>query len=244
MSSAPAKNVSENLLKRGEQPKRGGQAHFAPKTPQNEPVPSGFRIGCKLGRNPFSTACVRPGALPFLFPDGMTATHLIERLSKSGWQGQIVGPHGSGKTTLLHSLLPRLREHRRVEWFTLNSNQRRLPLSRRDRIRWDNSVAVVVDGYEQLSRWQRLSLRLHCKRRGVGLLATSHSDVGLATIHSTKTSCETTMQLVRVLLSNSELYLVQNRVHEIFQRCQGNVRETLFNLYDLYESQQLNRLRS
>jgi len=33
------KNLSENL------PKRGGQAHFAPKTPQNEPVPGGFRIG-------------------------------------------------------------------------------------------------------------------------------------------------------------------------------------------------------
>jgi len=35
------KKLSENL------PKRGGQAHFAPKTPQNEPVPGGFPIGSK-----------------------------------------------------------------------------------------------------------------------------------------------------------------------------------------------------
>ena len=26
-------------------PRRGGQAHFAPRAPQNEPVPAGFRIG-------------------------------------------------------------------------------------------------------------------------------------------------------------------------------------------------------
>jgi len=38
-TAEPSKNLSENLLK------RGGQAHFAPKTPQNEPVPGGFRIG-------------------------------------------------------------------------------------------------------------------------------------------------------------------------------------------------------
>jgi len=35
------KKLSENLKK------RGGQAHFAPKTPQNEPVPGGFRIRSK-----------------------------------------------------------------------------------------------------------------------------------------------------------------------------------------------------
>jgi len=35
------KNLSENFLK------RGGKAHFAPETPQNEPVPGGFRIGSK-----------------------------------------------------------------------------------------------------------------------------------------------------------------------------------------------------
>ncbi len=35
------KSLSQNLAR------RGGQAHFAPKTPQNEPVPDGFGIGSK-----------------------------------------------------------------------------------------------------------------------------------------------------------------------------------------------------
>ena len=37
----PTKSLSQNLAR------RGGQAHFAPKTPQNEPVPDGFGIGSK-----------------------------------------------------------------------------------------------------------------------------------------------------------------------------------------------------
>jgi hypothetical protein len=42
-----SKRLSENRLT------RGGQAHFAPKTPQNEPVPDGFRIASKRrGRIP------------------------------------------------------------------------------------------------------------------------------------------------------------------------------------------------
>jgi hypothetical protein len=38
-SQADAKNLSQN------RPQRGGQAHFTPKTPQNEPVPDGSGIG-------------------------------------------------------------------------------------------------------------------------------------------------------------------------------------------------------
>jgi hypothetical protein len=34
-----AESLSQNLAR------RRGQAHFAPKTPQNEPVPDGFGIG-------------------------------------------------------------------------------------------------------------------------------------------------------------------------------------------------------
>jgi len=41
--SVSSKNLSENFLK------RGGQAHLAPKTSQNEPVPGRFRIGSKRG---------------------------------------------------------------------------------------------------------------------------------------------------------------------------------------------------
>lgn len=189
-------------------------------------------------RNPFSTALVRPGALPFLFPDDVTAASLIERLAENCWRGQIVGPHGSGKTTLLHGLIPFLREHRRVEVLALNSDQRRLPMSRGVRRRWDKGTTVIIDGYEQLSRGQRMGLRMGCRRRGCGLLVTSHADVGLPTIYATTTSCETVQQLVQLLMAGLDSQVILNRVGKIFRASEGNVRETFFQLYDLYESQQ------
>jgi len=55
------KYLSENLLK------RGGRAHFAPKTPQSEPVHGGFRIGSKpttfINRRKFMHGCAATGAL-------------------------------------------------------------------------------------------------------------------------------------------------------------------------------------
>ena len=41
--------ISSKILSQN-RPQRGGQAHFAPKTPQNEPVPDGSGLGC-VGRS-------------------------------------------------------------------------------------------------------------------------------------------------------------------------------------------------
>lgn len=188
--------------------------------------------------NPFSTAFVRPGALPYLFPEGITAPSLMERLASNGWCGQIVGPHGSGKSTLLHCLLPLIREQRNVEWFTLASGQRRLPVAR---LRWNKNTLVAIDGYEQLSWWERTSLRIGCRRRGFGLLVTSHSAAGLPTIFTTRTSPRTTQRLAGILLEQSDRRLGDDQVQAAYDACRGNVRETFFLLYDLYQSRCSNR---
>jgi len=65
--------------------------------------------------------------------------------------------------------------------------------------------------------------------------------MGFATIFTTTSSCETTRQLVEDLMETSNLRLGNEQVSEVFEECQGNVRETFFKLYDLYESQRLNR---
>jgi energy-coupling factor transporter ATP-binding protein EcfA2 len=192
-------------------------------------------------RNPFSTARVRPGALPYQFPADTSAKSLIDKLAEQDWRGQIIGPHGSGKSTLLHSLVPLMREQRRVEWFTLSSSQRRLPVSREVQLGWSNSTVVVVDGYEQLSWRHRRRLRIRCRQRDCGLLVTSHSDAGFPTIYTTTASCETTQQLVQVLVSGSDRHPAELQIKTAFQACEGNVRETFFKLYDFYESQRLNR---
>ena len=55
--------------------------------------------------NPFSASRIRPDAAAFLFPPGQNVEDLVERLRRSHWRGQIVGPHGSGKSTLLSAIL-------------------------------------------------------------------------------------------------------------------------------------------
>ena len=59
--------------------------------------------------NPFSTRFTRPGAIPFLFEEPLTAEFIIHRFNANNWLAQIVGPHGSGKTTLVRGLEPELR---------------------------------------------------------------------------------------------------------------------------------------
>lgn len=50
--------------------------------------------------NPFSTTFIRPGAIPFLFPNDQTIQDVVRQLAATDWWGQIIGPHGTGKSTL------------------------------------------------------------------------------------------------------------------------------------------------
>ncbi len=187
--------------------------------------------------NPFSTRYVQPGSVEFLFTAGDGAEQLVERLRGSGWWGQITGPHGAGKTTLLHSLQPRLRQAgRKLEWLTLHGGQRQLPDSLgAGWISWDSHVLVIVDGYEQLGWLARWRLKRQCRRAGSGLLVTSHTDVGLPSIFQVRPSLPIVQQLVSQLLDEQSGIVGSDEVAERFQTWNGNVREVLFALYDLYE---------
>ena len=133
--------------------------------------------------NPFASRWVQPGALPYLFPAGESMQMLLERLQINNWWGQIVGPHGSGKSTLLASLLPEMeRFGRKPRLVALHDGQRRLPSAMMQWIgqeRKGQNQILIIDGYEQLSYWSRFRLKHHCRRLGMGLLATSHHSVGL-----------------------------------------------------------------
>ncbi len=108
--------------------------------------------------NPFATCWTRPGALPFRFADGQSAELLVAKLADQGWWGAIVGPHGSGKSSLLESLKPAIEEaERRVIAIALRDGQRRLPPYFFEACEGSRSLAVI-DGYEQLGRWERLKL--------------------------------------------------------------------------------------
>ena len=69
----------------------------------------------------------------------------------------------------------------------------------------------LIDGYEQLSRWNRFCLQRRCKRWGHGLLVTAHSDVGLPELYRTGVTVETAVRVAR------EAVRVDMATYESFQ---------------------------
>ncbi len=211
--------------------------------------------------NPFATSFVRPGKTPFLFPPGEDADALVRRLQDCGWWGQITGQHGAGKSTLLHTLrAPLERAGREICWLTLRQGQRRLEISSQQRAAWSSQTLVIVDGFEQLPWWRRWRLKRWVKRGGAGLLVTAHSNVNLPQLLHVETSLETALQVVEGLLSqHRESLQLQapsgqadnsappgeisaDAIKNSFIQHNGNIREMLFTLYDLYEQQRISGL--
>ena len=207
----------------------------------------------ETSENPFCTRRVRPGAIPFLFPPGEDAEMLVERLQRNGWRGEIIGAHGSGKSALLATLIPAIqRAGRHAALVELHDGQRRLP---RDcpnfRVGENGAVpldaafsaplVLVVDGYEQLSRWRRFLLKRRCRRRGWGLLATAHNSVGLPELCRTAATPAVAEQIVGRLLIGQASPFAPSELAECLARRGGNLRETLFDLYDLYEQRRTSR---
>lgn len=194
--------------------------------------------------NPFSTSRVRPGAMPYLFltgesAAGESAAALVDRLAAAGWRGEIIGPHGCGKSTLLASLLPELAQHGRPTLaITLHAGQRTLPHSWSQLATSPPASVIVVDGYEQTSRWTRWRLARLCRRHGFGLLVTSHQPTGLPTLATLQPNLATCQRVVKLLLANRpelQQVVTPQTIAEAFQSSRGNLRETLFRLYDIAE---------
>ena len=188
--------------------------------------------------NPFSASCVRPGAIDYLFADGASAGQIVDRLRAYCWRGAIIGPHGSGKSTLLKTLAPALAERKIVE---LELRSRPNPnhalaefLRTRKDASGDNDL-IVVDGYEQLGYWSRWKLRRYCRRHKAGLLVTAHRPCSLPTLLTTSTNLQTARQIVRRILPAGDATITDDDVAACFRAQQGNMRETLFALYDIYQ---------
>ncbi len=194
------------------------------------------------GENPFCTRRIRPGALAYCFPPGATVEDLIDRLRRNSWLGEIVGPHGSGKSTLLSAILPAIEQAgRRPVLFELHDAERRLPGEWKSKIALPGLSAqavVVVDGYEQLSKWSRFLLKRYCRRRRLGLLVTSHVSAGLPEVYRTSSSPEMARQVVDQLMQNVNIKISAGVVAELFDKHGGNIREMLFDLYDTFEQRQ------
>jgi len=192
--------------------------------------------------NPFATRFTRPGAIAFIFPPGITAESLVDRLESYAWRGQIIGPHGAGKTSLLHALCPELeRRGRSNAWISLRDGQRTLPGGALPGMPIDRPCQVIVDGYEQLTWWTRWRFNRQCKKHGWGLLVTAHASVGLPTVFEVQPQLQVLQQIARQLAATSSWQIADSEIAELFDRTGRNIRESLFELYDAYQRQNPSR---
>jgi hypothetical protein len=191
-------------------------------------------------QNPFSTRCVRPDAFPYLFPSETAPADLLDRYRAMAWRGEIVGPHGSGKSCLVQALIPLLENAgRRILRYPVGAG----PAAEASRS-WPAgpltpATHVIIDGYEQLSPFRQARWRWTTWRIGAGLLVTSHRSVGLPRLWTTTTSVELAERIVRQLLRPySDAAVSRAEIESAFARHQGNLREVLMDLYDVYEARQ------
>jgi energy-coupling factor transporter ATP-binding protein EcfA2 len=187
--------------------------------------------------NPFATRFIRPGASPFLFLDDDSAEAIVERLKANRWRGQIIGEHGSGKSTLVATLVPLMEAAgKSIVLIKIGPGERRLPEI--DKSSLLPTTELIVDGYEQLSWWSRWKLRWLIWRSGAGLVVTSHANVGLPTVYVTKSSEEVASAVVSKLLANEGAPISSSEITDAYRAAGGNVRETLFRLFDVYQQRQ------
>jgi ABC-type branched-subunit amino acid transport system ATPase component len=185
--------------------------------------------------NPFATCWTRPGAIPFHFQTGETASSLIAKLAAHNWRATIIGPHGSGKTTLLESLKPTLiAAGRSVHTVSLQNGQRRLPPLPSHQ---GSNFLLVIDGYEQLSRLERIEILSWSYLTRIGLLVTSHARTFLPTLIRLAPNLALVEELVADLSAKVSTTITPADV-AASHACHGsNVREILFDLYDRHEQQ-------
>jgi hypothetical protein len=192
------------------------------------------------GGNPFATCRVRPGAVPFFFRDGDCAAALMLRLRASRWFGQVIGPHGTGKSTLLAALRPHLEDAGCDPlWIVRHQGERVVPEDVGPALcearREGRARLLVIDGYEQLGWWPAWRVRRLCRDGGHGLLVTAHRDVGLPELYRTCVSPEAARRVVAHLTTAAVRTVTDAEVEACLAARAGDLREALFDLYDLHE---------
>ncbi len=187
--------------------------------------------------NPFCAARLRPGTIDFVFEQGKTLQQLVDTLEINGWHGQITGGHGTGKSTLLAALAPAIEARGRlVKSITLVAGQRHLPREFIASLRLSAGLGVAaVDGVEQLHPWNRLLLRRICQAHAVGLVVASHRRAYLLSLYETVVDEARAWRVVERLQHGFPPRVEIADLVERLARHQGNLREALFDLYDLYE---------
>jgi len=191
--------------------------------------------------NPFSTRFTRPGRIePF---DGagrrVDIDGLVERFRGLGSTAAIVGPHGSGKSTLLTHLAEAI-ERRDGQSSRIRLHSWRDALAAWRVIRHSAACGTVcIDSWECIGPATRILLRLAARLSGCGLLVTSHRGTGMPELMRCGTSADLLSAIVRSLPDHACWYgtlICEADIEAAFTKHSGNLRESLYELYDRFES--------
>ena len=181
--------------------------------------------------NPFRTERILEWR--YRFSQGRSWPALCDRLRTMRFRGAIVGPHGCGKTTLVEDLCEQLasRGHK-VDGLRINSESAghwRRPLARLERSGLAETI-VVIDGAEQIGWWQWRGV-LARSQAWRGLIITTHSPGRLPVLYECRPQFEILRDMVDHLAPELSESLT-DRLPELFQEHQGNLRLCLRSLYD------------
>ena len=122
-----------------------------------------------------------------------------------------------------------------------------MPVGWRELAGFASETVLVVDGYEQLSAWNRFRLGRLCARKGFGLLVTSHETTGLPLVYRFSPDRAAMHAVVEWLLRDrpeSTRRITPADVDQAFEACSGSIREALFRLYDVYEARRVSAPQS
>lgn len=201
--------------------------------------------------NPFRTAAVRPGAIPFCCDDEALMDQLIDLFLRQR-SGQILGQHGSGKSTLVSSLVARLKPNFRSTQhlcFVRCESGHRLASLRHSRSvskqlrkalkTCSPNTLLVVDGAEQLSLLAFQQLLTSIAGERVSVLVTSHQKMrGIPVLYRTRIRPRMIYDLTLWQVRQASIAvrsLVENDLRSRNLASIGNLRDYWFELYDLVQ---------
>lgn len=212
-------------------------SHCPPLNEMGNELPNRSFHGRVVAQNPFATRCTRPGTIPYFFGSGENLATLLDRLDELGGTAQIVGPHGSGKTTLLAMLVSHWKSlDRKIDQHQIRKTDNSTAMLFAGSASWNAETQIVIDSFDLLSRCQRTRLLWFAKRRRCGILVASHRELArVPVLYRTRGSLQATFRIVQRLLPPKCELIQTSDVAGCFERCNRNVRETLFGLYDMYE---------
>lgn len=126
---------------------------------------------------------------------------------------------------------------RSIVWLALRRGAeaaQRVVLSRQH---WLPGGMLVIDGFEQLGWWTQWRTMHSTRRRGMGLLVTSHRRLALSTLVQTQASVPLVQHVIHRAQENAGVALAPGfasppLIAQLLQEEGGNVREVLMRLYD------------